>query len=265
MRLTIRHTTSYHFDAPQPYGLQQLRKTPRGHRGQKVLSWETEVEGGRKELSYEDQHRNTVELIGFEPDIKELVVTSQGEVEIEDTAGIVGPHLGFAPLWLYQRDTAMTKPGKHCREIMAGVDEGDDVPRLHALSSAIREAVTYRTGQSETGWTAENAAEAGVGVCQDHTHIFLACARAMGYPARYVSGYLMMNDRVDQDAMHAWAEAHVDGVGWVGFDISNGISPDTRYVRVALGMDYAEAAPISGTRFGGRGESMTVALEVAQQ
>jgi hypothetical protein len=81
-------------------------------------------------------------------------------------------------------------------------------------------------------------------------HIFVAAARSMGYPARYVSGYLMMNDRVHQDASHAWAEAHVDGVGWVGFDVSNGISPDARYVRVATGLDYREAAPVSGLRFG---------------
>ena len=65
-----------------------------------------------------------------------------------------------------------------------------------------------------------------------------ARARALEVPARYVSGYLMMDDRVDQEATHAWAEAFVEGLGWVGFDISNGISPDPRYVRVATGRDY---------------------------
>jgi transglutaminase-like putative cysteine protease len=82
-------------------------------------------------------------------------------------------------------------------------------------------------------------------VCQDHAHIFIGAARAADIPARYVSGYLMMNDRIEQDATHAWAEAHVEELGWVGFDISNGISPDPRYVRVATGRDYRHAAPLT--------------------
>jgi transglutaminase-like putative cysteine protease len=84
-------------------------------------------------------------------------------------------------------------------------------------------------------------------------------------PTRYVSGYLMMNDRIDQEATHAWAEAHLDGLGWVGFDISNGISPDTRYVRVATGRDYTEAAPVTGISFGSSEQELRVALAVEQQ
>jgi len=101
-------------------------------------------------------------------------------------------------------------------------------------------------------------------VCQDHAHIFITLARMLGYPARYVSGYLMMNDRVEQDATHAWAEAHIAGLGWVGFDVSNAISPDERYVRVATGLDYREAAPISGLLVGAGTEEMAVTLQVQQ-
>jgi len=87
----------------------------------------------------------------------------------------------------------------------------------------------------------------------------------MGWPARYVSGYLMLDDRVEQEAMHAWAEAHVAGLGWVGFDVANAIAPDRRYVRVATGLDYSEAAPVTGMRIGGIGEVLTVQIGVAQQ
>jgi transglutaminase-like putative cysteine protease len=80
-----------------------------------------------------------------------------------------------------------------------------------------------------------------------------------------VSGYLMMNDRIDQEATHAWTEAHVDGLGWVGFDVSNGISPDTRYVRLATGRDYRDAAPITGISFGGASERLHVTVAVEQQ
>lgn len=265
MRLTITHTTHYEFDAPVPYGLQQLRKTPKSTRGQNVLEWRTTVEGGRKELRFEDFHRNTVELVSIEPGATVVTIKSEGEVEITDTHGITGEHAGFAPLWLFERSTGLTTPGEKCRQLILGLAEGDGIEQLHELSARIRDHVAYEVGKSETHWGAEDVLEAGHGVCQDHAHVFLTCARLMGVPARYVSGYLMMNDRVAQDATHAWAEAHIDDIGWVGFDISNGISPDTRYVRVATGLDYSEAAPVSGTRFGGAGEVLTVAVEVAQQ
>ena len=120
-------------------------------------------------------------------------------------------------------------------------------------------------GGGPKAYDAEDAIAAGAGVCQDHTHIFLACARRMGVPARYVSGYLMLDDRIAQEAMHAWAEGYIEGLGWVGFDVSNGISPDTRYVRVATGLDYHDAAPVSGRRIGGAGEKLEVAIDVTQQ
>ena len=107
--------------------------------------------------------------------------------------------------------------------------------------------------------------KSGSGVCQDHTHVFITIARLFGYPARYVSGYLMLENSIEQNASHAWAEVHLEGLGWVGFDVSNGISPDDRYVRIATGLDYREAAPVSGIWFGGGKESMTVKLQVQQQ
>ena len=265
MRLSIRHTTSYDYGAPVPYGLMQVRLTPKSTAQQKVIDWRLEIEGGRQELAFTDQNNNRVTLLGFDPGVTRLVLTAVGEMETTDTAGVVGPHGGYMPLWLFERQTALTTPGRGCRGLMAEVSaDADLTTRLHGLSAAIREAVAWTPGRSEVDWTAEEALKAGHGVCQDHAHVFVACARAMGVPARYVSGYLMMTDRIEQEASHAWAEAHVEGLGWVGFDISNGISPDERYVRVATGLDYAEAAPIHGIRQGGAGESLTVSLAVEQ-
>jgi transglutaminase-like putative cysteine protease len=132
-------------------------------------------------------------------------------------------------------------------------------------STVCRERVEYAAGHTDADTPAEQALVTGKGVCQDHAQIFIAASRALGIPARYVSGYLMMDDRVDQDAGHAWAEAHVDGLGWVGFDVSNGICPDARYVRMATGRDYRDAAPIRGIRFGVHEETMHVSLAVEQQ
>ncbi|MEM6340196.1 MAG: transglutaminase family protein [Pseudomonadota bacterium] len=265
MRLTITHTTRYTFEAPVTYGLQQLRKTPKSYRAQSVINWKTTLGGGKNELSFEDFHRNTVQLISLEPDINELIIRSEGEVEMTNTHGIVGPHSGHAPLWLFLRPTPLTKTGRATRALINEISAEDPLERLHELSRLIRDRVSYEVGASELSWTAEDVMAAGKGVCQDHTHVFLTCARAMGHPARYVSGFLMMDDRDHQDATHAWAEAHLQGLGWVGFDISNGISPDMRYVRVATGLDYLEAAPVTGMRIGGASENLSVAVKVAQQ
>ncbi|MBV7407853.1 transglutaminase family protein [Maritimibacter sp. DP1N21-5] len=265
MRLKITHKTSYRFDEPVLYGLEQLRKTPKNNHQQTVLNWATTVEGGKKEVTFTDHHNNLVELISFDRETREVVVRSEGEVEITDNAGVVGRHVGLAPLWLFERPTTLTKPGTGTRAIIRQVEGDTDIERLHALSGTVAETVTYTVGASDSGWTAEEAIAAGHGVCQDHAHIFIACAREMGFPARYVSGYLMMDDRTEQDATHAWAEVHVNGLGWVGFDVSNAQSPDDRYVRVATGLDYSGAAPVIGSRFGGADEKLDVQIEVAQQ
>ena len=268
MRLTICHSTTYIYDSPDHYALQQVRLRPQSGPGQTVLSWDTRIEGGARQLSYEDHNGNHVDLVVIEQGAMEVRVISEGTVEVEDRAGVVGKTRGHAPLWLY--DTAppeqpATQPGPHLRKLAQTIKSETHetaLSRLHALSAAILSRVAYDKGQTDSTTTAEAALAAGHGVCQDHSQIFIACARLLGFPARYVSGYLLMQDRVEQDATHAWAEAWIDPLGWVGFDVSNGISPDARYVRIATGRDYAEAAPIHGLRLGQGSEALSVALKV---
>jgi len=266
MRLTIDHQTRYRYENPVPFGLQQVRLTPKSRPGQRVHDWKLEVESGKVELHYEDHHLNTVHLVSFEPGATEIVVHSRGEVETEDLNGVIGRHVGMAPLWLFESSTPRTRIGPGVRRLVRelGDDFDGDVARLHALSALIASQVTYKTGETHAMTDAETAIADGWGVCQDHAHIFCAAARQMGYPARYISGYLMMNDRVEQEAGHAWAEAHLPGLGWVGFDVSNAISPDARYVRVASGLDYADCAPTTGLRRGAGSEHLIVSLQVQQ-
>lgn len=267
MRLKITHTTSYRYERPVSYGLQQLRLTPKSRPSQHVLNWTTKIEGGQEELAFDDQHMNHVQLVSFSGEGHEIHITCEGEVETFDSAGVIGKHGGFAPLWYFQRPTDLTRAGNLTRKLIKGLqsDFDNEVERLHLLSERIREAITWDVGHTDPSSTAEDALTLGHGVCQDHAHVFLAAARAMAVPCRYVSGYLMMNDRIEQDASHAWVEAHVEGLGWVGFDISNGISPDERYVRVATGLDYSEAAPVHGLRMGDHGdESLAVSIQVQQ-
>lgn len=267
MRLTIEHITHYHYDEPVRFALQQLRMAPKEREGQqKILNWTIEVEGGSKQLHYTDHHGNGVDLISIDSGAQQMSIRCRGEVEITDQHGVVGPHRGLIPLWSYQSATPLTKAGGLVKSLLAklGKDFESDISRAHALSGLILAQLPYEIGVTGPSTTAEQALAGKGGVCQDHSHIFIAAMRALGHPARYVSGYLKMNDREDQDATHAWAEAYFDHIGWVGFDVSNGQSPDGRYVCVATGLDYHDAAPVRGMRYGSSEEKLQVALQVQQ-
>ena len=267
MRITIEHQTRYSYSGTLNGGLQQLRLTPPNNRLQRVDYWDVEINGGTLQASYIDHHQNEVRLISLEPGVEAVMLTSTGGVETFDQAGVLGESVNGCPLWFYRRSTARTKEGKALKALVreeARRDGEDPLERLHGLSARILEQVRYETGRSDADTTAEEAWQAGHGVCQDHTHIFLTVARALGFPARYVSGYLLMTDRITQEAGHAWAEAHVDGLGWVGFDVSNQQSPDERYVRLAIGTDYRDAAPVRGILHGDVREALAVEVQVQQ-
>lgn len=266
MRLAIDHTTHYRFSEPLAHGLQRLRLTPKSTSGQRILSWTMFFDGAVREAEYDDQNMNRVTLVSLAQGASEVTIRCEGVVDTSDESGIIGRHAGFLPLWSFLDPTELTTPGPKLRALLGELaPDADRVAQLHRLSALVRQRVEYLPGHTDPNSSSEGVLAAGRGVCQDHAHVFIAAARALGVPARYVSGYLMMDDRVEQDAGHAWAEAHVDGLGWVGFDISNGISPDARYVRVATGADYREAAPVTGIRFGDLDESMHVSLAVQQQ
>jgi transglutaminase-like putative cysteine protease len=264
MLLKIFHRTEYNYDAPLSYALQRLRLVPKASRAQKVVEWNIAIEGGKVEVRYDDSFGNETWLLSLDGEPDRLVIDASGVVETTDTQGILGPHKGMAPLWLFQQATALSHPGAGTTDLAQAVQAGDGLDRLHRLMLLVRERVAYTVGATDAITTAEEALLRGQGVCQDHSHIFITAARLMGYPARYVSGYLHLDTADDQTATHAWAEAHVDGLGWIGFDTSNGISPDERYVRIACGRDYRDAMPVMGIRHGLAQEHLAVRLSVEQ-
>lgn len=264
MLLKIEHRSEYSYDSPVQYGLQRLHQTPPSRNGQTVTSWRTTLKGAREEVSYNDHFNNPTSLISLEPDTQLIEIISSGTVETLDIAGVVGKHTDFTPLWLFMRETALTRSTPAIRALARDVTGDDDTARMHRLLALIAERVKYTVGSTDVTTSADEALKAGTGVCQDHTHIFLAVARVLGVPARYVSGFLMMEGQTQQAASHAWAEVYLDNLGWVGFDASNGISPDERYVCVATGLDYRDAAPISGIRHGFAMESLAVSVMVEQ-
>ena len=265
-RLLISHITSYRFDRPVTYALQRLKLRPKDSVGQNVIDWTIDIDGGNIESHAEDEHLNHVTLASITPGRSEIAITCSGTVVTENGDGVIGRHRGHIPLWCFLRPTKLTIAGKNIAKLLAGfkIDPADQLAGLHALSALIRTHLPYADGYTASDTNAEQALSIGHGVCQDHAHIFIAAARQLDIPARYVSGYLLIDGVVEQSASHAWAEVHIEPLGWVGFDISNGYSPDQRYVRVATGFDYRDAAPISGLSFGAHDESMVVSLRVEQ-
>ncbi|HZU62678.1 MAG TPA: transglutaminase family protein [Novosphingobium sp.] len=271
MRIAISHTTRYRFDEPASYGLQRLRLTPRDCTLQSVVDWHMEIEGGVMEVAYEDHNQNRVALISFGGGAGQVAITCSGVVETRDAAGVAGPHTGFMPLWQLCAPTELTRPGPAlcalagrfaaaepaCGTSMIGV--------LHDLAHEVGEAIAYDKGHTHVGTTAEEALVLGKGVCQDQAHAFIAAVRLLGLPARYVSGYLLMDENAAQEASHGWAEAHVPGLGWVGFDVANDICPDERYVRLAVGADYRDAAPVISQTQGCGEAQLEVAVAVQQR
>lgn len=263
MRLKISHLTEYSYAEPVEFALQRLRLTPQDCPGQRVVSWLTSVNGAGREAVYTDHFGNRVELVSINDGTQSISIMAMGEVETEERNGVFGPHIGYVPLWLYLRETPLTKAGKHVRELARGVGGDGDLARMHALMAAISQTLEYRSGATDAETTAERALELKAGVCQDFAHVFVSAARHLGLPARYVSGYMLDESSMDA-ASHAWAEAHIPALGWVGFDPANDICPDERYVRVASGLDYNDTAPVSGMRIGTSPETIMVAVSVEQ-
>jgi len=264
MRIRIAHETRYEYDLPAKSVLQLLRLTPREHDGQHVLNWHVELDGDYRLRAGEDALGNITHLFSAAGPLKRLVARVTGEVETHDTGGVVLGAVERFPARVFLRDTPLTEPDAELRDYAARFFGPADqsLTRLHDLLAAIHDEMTFDTVATGVATSAAEAFAQKRGVCQDLAHVFIVCARLMGVPARYVSGHLARDDGGDQDAAHAWAEAYVENLGWVGFDPANGMSPTPAYVRVAIGLDYLGAAPVRGSRYGGGAEHLDVRLRV---
>lgn len=269
MLIEIRHLTTYRYATPARYAIQALRLTPPSFDGQDVLSWNISAPGFDGHIAYRDGMGNQVHLTTVNSPHDGLVIEATGIVETEDRVGIVRGIPEVAPRRVFLRTTPRTEADKGIRDLAKSVTKGriptDTLDCLHTLMRAVSDAIIYEIGTTHTHTTAAEALAEGKGVCQDHAHVFISAARVIGIPARYVNGYFLAGTLAPAEAHHAWAEAWVEGLGWVGFDPANGTCPTERYVRLACGFDAASAAPIRGTQKGGENEDLDVRVEVEQQ
>lgn len=263
MRMSIRHLTRYRYEPEAISAALRLRLWPPSTAGQKPVSWVVTVNDLVVEPALTDAHGDRVGLWHAHVPTGGIEIVAEGTVETADLAGVLSELPQRARPGLFLRGTALTQPSDAVRKLGVGVAGTDVLSRCHELSAAVHEAVDYRPGVSSVTTTAAEALALGAGVCQDQTHVFIAAARAADIPARYVVGYLHDPDR-DEPAedTHAWAEAFVPGLGWIGFDITNQICPTDLYVRLCCGLDAADAAPVRGTIRGTTEEEMDVEIAV---
>jgi transglutaminase-like putative cysteine protease len=266
MRIQIEHTTEYHYDAPIRSAVQVLRLTPRPNASQHIVRWRVEADGDGHLKSCDDAYGNLTHWLEVEGPLDMLRIHVSGEVDTSDTGGILRGAVERAPVLTYLRETPLTAADAamraYCDDIVRARSEPLD--QLHELLSALHRDIAFDKTATDADTTAAAAFEHRHGVCQDLAHIFIGMARRLDIPARYVSGHLLRRDGVvEQEAAHGWAEAHVGGLGWVGFDPANGCCPTEAYLRVAAGPDYLAAAPVRGARVGGGAERLNVELHVS--
>ncbi len=262
MRLSIRHVTAYRYEPAADRCALRLRVYPSAFDGQKIASWTVSVNGKAVppllQLASGDREAiwtSHAPIVGVE-------VVAEGEVEVEDSSGVVrGLKDGVKP-GVYLRSTPLTEADERIAQLASKATGATSLARMHALSNAVRDAMDYKQGETDSRTTAAQALKQRQGVCQDHAHVFIAAARTLKTPARYVVGYLNAEETLTET--HAWAEAWLADYGWIGFDPSNRICPTDRYVRLCTGLDSADAAPLRGNVSGSRGESLEASVAVTQ-
>jgi len=272
MRLSVQHTTTYHFDTPKRFVTQSHRLTPSVCGGQRTLDWAVTAEGATFGAAFVDGAGDAVSTMTLPGPVDAVEIVVAGTVETQDTAGVLRDHRETISPIVYTTPTPVTLITGALIELadraLAGAHGADDLARAHLLAGAVADAVAYMPGTTDAETTAGEALAAGRGVCQDHAHVLIALAHHAGLPARYVIGYLFgAGDGEPYEASHAWAEVHVAGLGWVGFDPANRCCPDERYIRLGSGRDARAAAPIRGVSRGAGAEALDVRVVVvaAQQ
>jgi transglutaminase-like putative cysteine protease len=219
MRIQVSHETVYRYGQPARGVIQTLRLTPRNHESQYVLDWRIDVSENCQVDQHEDAFGNITHVFNVDGPLTELRILAEGEIDTQDAKGVVRGGIERFPPSLYLRETPLTHADPAIAEFaaLARKASGDStLSVLHALLEQVHEAIEYDEKSPTTAAT--TAAEVFAlkrGVCQDFTHVFIAAARSLAIPARYIGGHFQRRRRGDdQEAGHAWAEAYVPDLGW---------------------------------------------------
>ena len=263
MRLSIDHHTIYRFAQPQGRLVQMLRLTPENTHDQTVASWRIDVDCDARLRPGRDGFGNAVTMLYAEGPVDGIEITVKGEVLTSHSDGVLhGVHETLPPA-LFLRSTEATVLDTAIAKFAVNAAEGarDRIGALHRLNRAFHKRFAFDAGRPEPGRTAAAAFRMDSATPRDMAQMFAVAGRSLGVPARYVTGYCRLAD-AHRPTPHGWVEAHVDGIGWIGFDPCTGESPEEDYVRVAAALDSVGAAPVAGSRLGEGDEMLDVDVQV---
>lgn len=261
MRIRVSHQIIHRFAPPARTVNQLLRLTPLSFDSQYVLRWRVSVDADGALRETGDAHGNAVTSFSHHGLIERLTITAAGEVETGDAAGVVKGAVERLPAEMYLRDSSLAHVNGALRgfALEATHTAADPLDSMHRLMAALHEALPYHPDEKDAAGSAIETFALRRGRARDFAHIFIACARWRGVPARFVAGY-RVDDGSGQPGAHEWAEAHIPGLGWVAFDSTAPICPDDRYLRVAVGFDGQDGAMARTAHSGGEEKIETAVL-----
>ncbi|HEY3161502.1 MAG TPA: transglutaminase family protein [Vicinamibacterales bacterium] len=264
MRYTVRHVTRFAYETPITESVMETRMQPRSDGQQRCLHFALSTVPASRVMVYQDSEGNVVHHFNIPGRHARLMLTAHALVECAAPPEV--PPALPAETWA-ELDAVATSG--ECWDLLApsrfaetthalfelartiGLTRGaDPLSTLRGLMAEMYARFEYSPQATRVDSRIDEALQARRGVCQDFSHIFIALARHLGIPTRYVSGYLFRDetaaDRSSDGATHAWAEALMPGLGWVGFDPTNNVIAGERHIRVAIGRDYADVPPTRG-------------------
>lgn len=262
MRLTIEHHTAYRFSVPQARLVQMLRLTPQNTHDQTVASWCIDVDHDARMRHGCDGWGNKVTMLYIDGPVEGIEITVTGEVLTSHSDGVLHGSAEPLPPALFLRDTPATPRDTVIADwARLLVGQAGRRAALERINTALHERFKVDRGRPEAGLSTTDAWMRETATPRDVAQIFAVAARSIGVPARYVSGYsLLAGDH--RPGPHGWAEAHVEGEGWIGFDPCTGTSPAEQHVRVATALDAAGCAAVAGSRLGEGREQLEVDVNV---
>lgn len=250
MRISVRHIITQEFAPPARSVIQLMRLRPRSCESQNVMSWSIEADVDCQVREQQDAFGNFVQTLDADGPLQKLTVTARGEIDTFDTAGVLRNEMERFSPEVFLRDTDLTEADpalqKFARDVVKTAKT--DLDRPHFLMGAVHELIAFEPALKEPA-SAIEAFKAKKGASCELAHVFIAAARSVGIPARFVSGYLASeSDGAERAAeasdLHGWAEAYVEGLGWIGFDPTICLCMHDGHVRVAAALDYLGAAPL---------------------
>ncbi len=277
----IKHRTDFHYSTPIRESVMEVRMTPRNEGRQQRVSFDLKTAPKATLMSYHDYLGNDVRHFDIPGTHSQLSISAESVVEMKPLAEPLPDVLPTGAWeevdemtandacweWLQPSTFARTTPLlQQLREELELMRRDDPMTLLRELNHRLYEAFAHAPRSTQVDSPIDDALRTREGVCQDFSHIMTALVRGLGIPCRYVSGYLHHTDRYDDrspsDATHAWIEALLPGVGWVGLDPTNDLIASERHIRTAVGRDYADVPPTRGVFRGDAVSQLDVEVQV---